>query len=468
MQVDTGYSSIHLVAFCSVRQEDKPTKVPIEIQIRTVFEDAWGEIDHKLRYSLNRNRSPASKNLLESWQPHLNVLKAFTDGCGQYAGIIKNQAIDTRSRPEMDPFVPVDNSEEALKQIGGCSAELRAIFEKAYSLRAQALKSANLGEHKSVITNDTFLVAAGLFSAAHELIPTTTFGSPRERDAAIFLSKMERAFCLLSTGKKSSIDEAISIYSEAQDFSPNSVVVYYRYAQALIKLEEFDAAIAKYNKAESLLATDHHVPKSHWLHVLIPTNLGYATWRQSLLCADDENGKELRLELLVAAYRHTKRAGELAAKNGYSRTERSRARNANNALYYAVEYMALTGLSEGGPIAKSEVQGHLELLQGNVDLATASLNQLNWIDTLCRAHALFENTERAVLAAERIEHLLSAPPDPEPGGDIVADASFSDRNAMHSYYATTSHLNDRERDMLDHALWVLRKYGPGPERVDRN
>lgn len=41
-----GYRSIHLVA------ELKPQKLPVvcEIQIRTIFEEGWSEIDHKVRY----------------------------------------------------------------------------------------------------------------------------------------------------------------------------------------------------------------------------------------------------------------------------------------------------------------------------------------------------------------------------------------------------------------------------------
>jgi ppGpp synthetase/RelA/SpoT-type nucleotidyltranferase len=460
-QVNTGYSSIHLIAFCSVRHDGDIAKVPIEIQIRTVFEDAWGEIDHKLRYSLNRNRSSTADSMLESWQPHLNVLKAFTDGCGQYAGIIKNQAIDARTRPEIEPFVPVDNPAEALQQIGDADSNLRARFEEAYVRRADAMELARLNGASSPATVQAFLEAADLFSSIQEMVSTATFSLPRHRDAAQFFSMMERAFCLLSTGKKASIDEAIKIYSEAQEFSPNSVVVYYRYAQALTKLGEYDASIAKYIKAESLLSTDKYVPSDHWIHTLIPRNLGYVTWRKSLLIADDETGRETRLKLLVEAYRHTERAAALST----GLTLHNKLRNANNALYYAVEYIALLGKpTESSEIQEQDVRPSLDLLESNVVLATATPAQLNWIDTLCRAHALFGNIEKAVLAAERVEHLLSAPTTYEPEEGDGKDEQSAEHNSSRSYYATTSHLNDRERDMLDHALWVLRKHGPGPER----
>jgi hypothetical protein len=220
--------------------------------------------------------------------------------------------------------------------------------------------------------------------------------------------------------------------------------------------------LAKYAKAESLLSADRFLPADHWLHILIPRNTGYVTWRKSLLLADEHDKNVERLRLLLEAYNHTKRAARLSQQL-QPNNKLAQARNANNALYYAVEYMALLGCQDSGSeIAIEDVRVCLEMLEGHVDLATASRSQLNWIDTVCRAYALLGETERAVLAAERIEHLLSGPQTGPDSGSI--EQPSIDSNSTRSYYATTSHLNERERDMLDHALWILRKHGPGPER----
>jgi ppGpp synthetase/RelA/SpoT-type nucleotidyltranferase len=64
-QAPTQYSSIHLLAFCPREGE---REIAVEIQIRTVFEDAWGEIDHKLRYSNDRGHAQTERM---NWQPHL-------------------------------------------------------------------------------------------------------------------------------------------------------------------------------------------------------------------------------------------------------------------------------------------------------------------------------------------------------------------------------------------------------------
>ena len=44
------YSSIHIVCNCVSHYAKAPKIIPLEVQIRTVFEDAWNELDHPLRY----------------------------------------------------------------------------------------------------------------------------------------------------------------------------------------------------------------------------------------------------------------------------------------------------------------------------------------------------------------------------------------------------------------------------------
>jgi ppGpp synthetase/RelA/SpoT-type nucleotidyltranferase len=43
---DAGYRSIHYVFSC----QPTSTEIKVELQLRTIFEEAWSEIDHKIRY----------------------------------------------------------------------------------------------------------------------------------------------------------------------------------------------------------------------------------------------------------------------------------------------------------------------------------------------------------------------------------------------------------------------------------
>ena len=84
---ESGYSSVHLIVTTSVNVDLGLNQIshqpfPVEIQVRTVFEDAWGEVDHRLRY---RNaRKPIEEDdgdeRLQTWMPHLNALKTYVDG----------------------------------------------------------------------------------------------------------------------------------------------------------------------------------------------------------------------------------------------------------------------------------------------------------------------------------------------------------------------------------------------------
>lgn len=47
---DTKYSSVHIVALGKVHLGDEVRTIPIEFQLRTVFEDIWSEVEHRLIY----------------------------------------------------------------------------------------------------------------------------------------------------------------------------------------------------------------------------------------------------------------------------------------------------------------------------------------------------------------------------------------------------------------------------------
>ena len=62
-----------------------------EIQVRTVFEDGWSEIDHKLRYASKKG----TKNILDKYLLALNRIAGSADEIGS---IIKNRQIELRQQ----------------------------------------------------------------------------------------------------------------------------------------------------------------------------------------------------------------------------------------------------------------------------------------------------------------------------------------------------------------------------------
>ena len=80
-----GYRSIHYII------DPHPSKqiCYIEIQVRTVFEDGWSEIDHKLRYISKKG----DKHALDNYLLALNRIAGSADEIGS---LIKNREIELR------------------------------------------------------------------------------------------------------------------------------------------------------------------------------------------------------------------------------------------------------------------------------------------------------------------------------------------------------------------------------------
>lgn len=78
-QTPQNYTSIHIVAWCRGKYRGKYRDIPVEIQVRTAFEDVWGEIDHSLKYKRSGeghalDHAEASRLELNQAQGHVGIL----------------------------------------------------------------------------------------------------------------------------------------------------------------------------------------------------------------------------------------------------------------------------------------------------------------------------------------------------------------------------------------------------------
>jgi ppGpp synthetase/RelA/SpoT-type nucleotidyltranferase len=91
---EKSYSSIHFVCNGTSYASGQPKRVPIEFQVRTIFEDTWGEIDHGLEYKLKERigrKLPAKLvPTHENYRGFLNDLKGHLEDAGQLAERIKS------------------------------------------------------------------------------------------------------------------------------------------------------------------------------------------------------------------------------------------------------------------------------------------------------------------------------------------------------------------------------------------
>ena len=130
----SSYSSVHVLLECEVLEASgDPICSYSEIQLRSVFEEAWSEISHRLKYAPAKVARASGAVPVEKNEPlsdaflHLDALKSLTDGCAQYADLINRQA------PE-----PCHGARRAGAQaVGSC----RKVFSNVRQLRRRVARS---------------------------------------------------------------------------------------------------------------------------------------------------------------------------------------------------------------------------------------------------------------------------------------------------------------------------------------
>lgn len=169
---EKSYSSIHIVCSCLSYASGSAKIVPLEIQIRTIFEDTWGEIDHELEYKFNqkvKGRIPAKiKASHANYRSTLHNIKGLLEQAGHFAENVKAgyeqiyDAVGLKQIAKKEPFQlhpryhaePYENhidlkgnfSKDNIKKIEKISKdteELRSAFIK---------NNIQNGEYKSIIS----------------------------------------------------------------------------------------------------------------------------------------------------------------------------------------------------------------------------------------------------------------------------------------------------------------------------
>ena len=206
-----GYSSVHFLPF--VELGDGSTFV-VEIQIRTIFEDAWAEIDHKMRYQIER----LGKSIEEFDDSHLNVLKMYCDSCSQYVSVIRKDEIKIHSFG----LLRAETLNDFRKR---CSdlPEDHDVF-KVYKERYAQKENDEIALEKFAMK----------FSELYEHMDT---------QEAKYSIKMEEAFCYLSMDSQVGAEKALEIYFALHtEYKETYPLLYYRMSRASLKLDKIEEA----------------------------------------------------------------------------------------------------------------------------------------------------------------------------------------------------------------------------------
>ncbi|WP_053228232.1 RelA/SpoT domain-containing protein [Spirochaeta cellobiosiphila] len=90
-----GYRSVHYLIEAGLGKE----KLKVEVQVRTIFEEAWGEIDHVVRYPYHKD-----KDMLVRLSSILNRLAGDADELGTYMRYFKtyNDQVEASHQQEIE------------------------------------------------------------------------------------------------------------------------------------------------------------------------------------------------------------------------------------------------------------------------------------------------------------------------------------------------------------------------------
>ena len=398
-----GYSSIHVICRRNKRIEHTPENyfLPIEIQIRTVFEDAWGEIEHKYGYN-HRMGKAEDPSIVSSphIRNHLRVLKDFTDACMEYAECIRKetQRSNAIEQPVTTKPVSVEFDKDILEQFKDASFSEDFIqrFMKARSTREEAANriaknTANWDEICSL-----YITSAQEFSElSKEISQDNCLECLDDKfKLAYFYCKLNEALSFMSTNEIGYINDAYNIYTFLEKYYSEYPILKMRIGQALGKLGQLEDSIVKLREAQAMMEEckeisikekkwPSYLPKVDYDHMLwgVPKLLGFSIWSKTQESGVTNLQKE---QFYLEALHVTEKC------IGCIRKKEDSIDVYNNLLYYSTGFIFYANHThEALPAVKLMLKKYLKKF-------TSFFSEINTIpieemDTLFRAYALLEH-----------------------------------------------------------------------------
>lgn len=102
-----GYRSVHYL----IKPNNNLDKLVCEIQVRTIFEEGWSEIDHRIRYPYN-----ASSSILREYLEMFNRLAGSADEMGTFVKKLNDNIKKTESMYKKELQREVRNREKIIKK----------------------------------------------------------------------------------------------------------------------------------------------------------------------------------------------------------------------------------------------------------------------------------------------------------------------------------------------------------------
>jgi ppGpp synthetase/RelA/SpoT-type nucleotidyltranferase len=440
-QTPQNYTSIHIVVWCRGKYRGAYRDVPVEIQVRTAFEDVWGEIDHSLKYkreaeSETETLDRAAASRLELTEAHLNVMKTLIDGLAQYSDQIKLQ-MEGDKRIRATSSRRSEQAVDRLPLITGLNPTALHLTQTVITAAQEAIDGAT----STGRTPRRLRVAGDLIRAVKKV---RDLKLPKNHENEIlYVLEMERALLLFEIGNdlrgaggNANLVEASRIYATMGDLFPDRVAPLYRIARTLDELGDKIAAIAKYQAAVDALCKSD-LAADHWLRGAAPRLLGFAIWEKAigpLRTTNDAAEREAALKQVLKAICLTK-----DGLNAVQHDELESVKSRNNLLYFILDYR-----EHGGSSSELDKNGLADADISNllVDLEASAADDISRWDTIRHAHVRLGDDGAALAAARKVLAILESPQRQERWS---TNDGIVSRNALHTIETTAQPVGEEKQ-----------------------
>lgn len=396
----SGYSSVHIILKVEIEIEESDgsksrKKFPIEMQIRDIFEEAWGQIDHALRYKKNGEILGDDDVEMRQWLVQLNALKTHCDGCAQQAWLIRERGIvDAMGPSPTDPILksiePVMDAMQHL--LDAFPSALHDLIRSVYQMRARAQWTWDRFSAQNMYSEIYGLLDKILEQGADHLDRPGLFGRPIR-----YQIDMERAFCLTMSAPDR-LDIAVEIYEEILAEYSDDVVVRYRFGVALRKQNKLDNSIKLLTEGLKLLAADPTIEGDHWLRAAFPRNIGLSYYKMAKQIEATPAMKDEYLKFVRQAHEYTRLAYDTDIPDLLERLK-----TVNNLVFFTWQY-----LYHGGHSSKNISKKLLRELIAELSeiVSVDESDDFDTLDTLSLAHRLLGDHGTSNAIANRVATIL--------------------------------------------------------------
>jgi ppGpp synthetase/RelA/SpoT-type nucleotidyltranferase len=412
------YSSVHFVT--SLDRGDGGLKIPIEIQVRSVFEDAWGEVDHTVLYEPKREGRTQELEVQHA-QRQSSAFKKMMDAASDFADAMRSLV-----KQDSMPVTNVRPSIESAKYVEQCCKKMgldRLAQERLLSIigAREALDTALIADDISAKKSDYIKYANELNSFARDHGNTVNSKYRHSDNSDVrqirYISAVEEAICRILSDDSEQLQLAVDLLEKESNEFSEFPVLWLRLGEAcgkILELREWGP------NSEDVLKRGRHAFEQAIKSVENLPNLNKAVRPFAATDTHEAYVRDSagRLQAYLIWRAEKRRRGNSppdagtarAAIEAYSLSKKdfgrvletdARLRLANGIVFYAAEAVEVAqaiGESVGQLPSGSEVEPFLNILE-NALAHKAQYERIQVLDTIAYGRSVFFGSAAAKDAA---------------------------------------------------------------------